>query len=194
VKDYKVILASKSPRRKELLNQIGIEFEILICDKEEIITSNDPEKVVLELSEQKAENVAAMVSGNEKMLIIGADTVVSVDGEIMGKPSDDKHAYEMLKKLSGNTHQVYTGVTVLVWQGEILNEISFAECTDVTMYDISDEEIKEYIKSGEPADKAGSYGIQGLGAKLIKKIDGDYNNVVGLPVARLYREIKRIVE
>ncbi len=198
--EYKIILGSKSPRRKELLEQIGFKFEILVSDEEEIITSTEPEKVVEELSYQKAANVEKMLlcnnthsddpNFNNRYIIIGADTVVACDNKIMGKPKDDVHAKEMLKLLSGNTHQVYTGVTLIIHDENTHTVKTFAKCTYVTMYDITDNEIDDYIATTEPADKAGSYGIQGIGGKFIKGIDGDYNNVVGLPIAEIYQQLK----
>ena len=190
----KVVLASKSPRRKELLTQIGIEYECIVSDTEEIISETEPDKVVYRLSEEKAMAVAENYNFSnleEKVIFIGADTVVARDGIILGKPADEEDAVDMLLKLQGNEHQVYTGVCLLIYEGnELVNKISFAECTKVFMYEVSEKDIRSYVKSGEPMDKAGAYGIQGLGAILVEKIEGDYNNVVGLPVGRIYQEIK----
>ena len=198
-----IILASQSPRRKELLEQIGLEFEICPAKGEEIITKTIPEDVVMELSKQKAEEVAAMVSsfGEEHkdittpsdILVIGADTVVAYDGKILGKPVDEADAKRMLTMLSGNTHSVFTGVTlVLIDKSGRAGELVFYEKTDVKMHEMSELEIDRYIATGEPMDKAGSYGIQGKCAIYIEKIDGDYNNVVGLPITRIYQELKKI--
>ena len=198
-----IILASQSPRRKELLEQIGLEFEICPAKGEEIITKTIPEEVVMELSKQKAEEVAAMVSsfGEEHkdittpsdILVIGADTVVAYDGKILGKPVDEADAKRMLAMLSGNTHSVFTGVTlVLIDKSGRAGELVFYEKTDVKMHEMSELEIDRYIATGEPMDKAGSYGIQGKCAIYIEKIDGDYNNVVGLPITRIYQELKKI--
>lgn len=198
-----IILASQSPRRKELLEQIGLEFEICPAKGEEIITKSIPEEVVMELSKQKAEEIAAMVStfGEEHkdittpsdILVIGADTVVAYDGKILGKPVDEADAKRTLTMLSGNTHSVFTGVTlVLIDKSGRAGEIVFYEKTDVKMHEMTEAEIDRYIASGEPMDKAGSYGIQGKGAIYIEKIDGDYNNVVGLPITRIYQELKKI--
>ena len=198
-----IILASQSPRRKELLEQIGLEFEICPAKGEEIITKTIPEEVVMELSKQKAEEVAAMVSsfGEEHkdittpsdILVIGADTVVAYDGKILGKPVDEADAKRMLTMLSGNTHSVFTGVTlVLIDKSGRAGELVFYEKTDVKMHEMSELEIDRYIATGEPMDKAGSYGIQGKCAIYIEKIDGDYNNVVGLPISRIYQELKKI--
>lgn len=198
-----IILASQSPRRKELLEQIGLEFEICPAKGEEIITKSIPEEVVMELSKQKAEEVAAMVASfgeNHKeittpsdILIIGADTVVAYGGKILGKPVDEADAKRMLTMLSGNTHSVFTGVTlVLIDKTGRAGELVFYEKTDVKMHDMTEAEIDRYIETGEPMDKAGSYGIQGKCAIYIEKIDGDYNNVVGLPITRIYQELKNI--
>lgn len=198
-----IILASASPRRKELLEQIGLEFEICPAKGEEVITKTIPEEVVMELSKQKAEEVAAMVSSfgeNHKeittpsdILVIGADTVVAFDGKILGKPVDEVDAKRMLMMLSGNTHSVFTGVTlVLIDKTGRAGELVFYEKTDVKMHAMTETEIDRYIATAEPMDKAGSYGIQGKCAIHIEKIDGDYNNVVGLPIARIYQELKNI--
>lgn len=198
-----IILASQSPRRKELLEQIGLEFEICPAKGEEIITKSVPEEVVMELSKQKAEEVAAMVSSYTQehkdittpsdILVIGADTVVAYDGKILGKPVDQADAKRMLSMLSGNTHSVFTGVTlVLIDKSGRAGELVFFEKTDVKMHAMSEQEIERYIATGEPMDKAGSYGIQGKCAIYIEKIDGDYNNVVGLPITRIYQELKKI--
>ncbi len=203
---FKYFLASKSPRRKELMNQIGIEFEIMISEREEIITSTVPEEVVKELSLQKALEIERMLlkkcdgnifdkyskEGFQGVVIIGADTVVSKDGEIMGKPADEEDSFNMLKKLQGDKHMVSTGVALIVIKGDGKETISYAVDTDVDMYPMSDEEIKEYIATKEPADKAGSYAIQGIGAKFISGINGDYNNVVGLPIGSIYQAIRKL--
>ena len=203
-----IILASASPRRKELLEQIGLEFEIVPAKGEEVITKTAPEEVVMELSGQKAREVAGLVSLYTKthsdimtpqdMLIIGADTVVAAkngqgETEILGKPKDEADAYRMLSMLSGNTHSVYTGVTlVFLDKSGRAGEHCFYEKTDVTMRQMSDLEIHRYIETGEPMDKAGAYGIQGKCAIYIEKIDGNYNNVVGLPISRIYTELKKL--
>ena len=198
-----IILASQSPRRKELLEQIGLEFEICPAKGEEVITKTIPEEVVMELSKQKAEEVAAMVCSYTSehkdittpsdIMVIGADTVVAYDGKILGKPKDEADAKRMLQMLSGNTHSVFTGVTlVLIDKSGRTGELVFYEKTDVTMHVMTETEIDRYIASGEPMDKAGSYGIQGKCAIYVKKIEGDYNNVVGLPITRIYQELKKV--
>lgn len=181
-----LILASASPRRKELLEQIGLSFRIIPAKGEEKITKKLPHEVVMELSAQKAMEVAKLQT--EDCLVLGADTIVAVGEEILGKPKDEQDALRMLMLLQGRKHEVYTGVTLYETGRKKIN--TFYEKTEVYMYPMTEEELVEYIKTGEPMDKAGAYGIQGIGAKLIQKIHGDYNNVVGLPVARIYQEIK----
>lgn len=203
-----IILASASPRRKELLEQIGLEFEVMPAKGEEVITKTKPDAVVLELSGQKAREVAALVREYQTlhpelvtpqdMLIIGADTVVAAENkagemQILGKPKDEADAYRMLSLLSGKVHSVYTGVSlVLLDKNGKAGEHCFFEKTDVKMRSMSDLEIKRYIATGEPMDKAGAYGIQGKCAVYIEKIEGDYNNVVGLPVSAIYQELKKL--
>lgn len=186
----KIILASASPRRKELLEKAGVSFLVKPGDGEEKITCTEPEEVVKELSLQKAFFSAEDME--DGTVVIGADTIVSYDGKILGKPKDEADAFCMLKMLQGNTHQVYTGVTVLISKDGEWEPHTFAECTDVTFYPVSDEEIRAYIATGESEDKAGSYGIQGLFGIYVKGICGDYSNVVGLPVARLLYETKKL--
>lgn len=198
-----IILASASPRRKELLEQIGLEFEICPAKGEEVVTKEKPEEVVVELAAQKAAEVASMIKTYENthtelvtpqdILIIGADTVVSSEGKILGKPKDEADAFAMLSALAGKTHAVYTGVSLLFLSASgRAGEYTFFEKTDVTMREMEKEEIERYIATGEPMDKAGAYGIQGKCAIFVDKIDGDYNNVVGLPVAAIYRELKKL--
>lgn len=180
----KIILASGSPRRKELLTQIGIEFEIQKAEGEEVITSAVPTEVVKELSMQKAMEVAGKYDGD---VVIGADTVVAAEGRILGKPRDKADAMEMLRLLQGKTHEVITGVTVLL--KERGKTIHFEEVTKVHVFPMTEEQMEAYVESGEPMDKAGAYGIQGKFAAYVSGIEGDYNNVVGLPVGRLYQEV-----
>lgn len=186
--EYQMILASASPRRRELLSRIGLAFTVKPACGEERGRGALAWEQVEELALQKAEEIAE--EAGENVIVIGADTLVFLDGKPMGKPQDEKEAARMLSALQGRTHQVYTGVA-LIWSrdGEQRRR-SFHECTDVTVYPMTQEEILAYIRTGEPMDKAGAYGIQGLFARHIQKIDGDYNNVVGLPVGRLYQEMK----
>lgn len=215
----RIILASASPRRRELLAQIGIPFEIKVSDVEEKVSSTVPAEVVQELSRQKAAAVAAAkaaeaaapkfgggesadmgvhadfphdnAAGWHGTLVIGADTIVACDGEILGKPKDAKDAVRMLRLLSGRSHEVYTGVTFVYDCEDGTQGIhTFYECTEVHFAPMTEEEIAEYVATGDPLDKAGAYGIQGFCARYITGISGDYNNVVGLPVGRVYQELK----
>lgn len=189
----RIILASASPRRKELLGQIGFDFEVVTSHVEEKVSSQRPDRVVEELSRQKAEAVRELfLPCQEEMLIIGADTVVSLDGCILGKPADSEEAAEMLEHLQGRQHEVYTGVTVLYHGAETADWTvkSFHERTAVQFYPMTEQEILEYVKTGDPLDKAGAYGIQGFCARYIRAVEGNYDNVVGLPVGVLYQEIK----
>ena len=195
----KIILASSSPRRRELMAQAGFAFEVLVSEADETIETETPGEMVEVLSERKAAAVAEEIKrqgfAEESVLLVGADTMVAIDGKKLGKPKDEKGAEEMLEELSGRTHQVYTGVTLIrlrkAENGSILQESrTFSEVTDVSFYPLTKEEIRSYIATGEPMDKAGAYGIQGKAAVFVKEIKGDYNNVVGLPIARLYQELK----
>ena len=195
----KIILASSSPRRRELMAQAGFAFEVLVSEADETIETETPGEMVEVLSERKAAAVAEEIKrqgfAEESVLLVGADTMVAIDGKKLGKPKDEKGAEEMLEELSGRTHQVYTGVTLIrlkkAENGNILQESrTFSEGTDVSFYPLTKEEIRSYIATGEPMDKAGAYGIQGKAAVFVKEIKGDYNNVVGLPIARLYQELK----
>ncbi len=187
----RILLASASPRRRELLEQIGLPFEVVVSHVEEVITETEPGKVVEQLSAQKAEAVAGSLVEPEETLVIGADTVVAAENTILGKPKDAAQAAEMLWLLGGRTHAVYTGVTLILRgaSGETARK-TFHERTDVSFYPMEEAEIRQYVATGDCMDKAGAYGIQGFCARYISGINGDYNNVVGLPVGRLYQEIK----
>lgn len=225
----KIILASASPRRRELLSQIGLDFEVVVSETEEKITSTEPAKVVEELSAQKAEavweklcsmtasrgsvtNVERLEEGSgvsrtdegskvfdpeqksgestiTDIIVLGADTVVACDGKILGKPADTEAAVAMLTMLQGRGHEVYTGVTILYEENGERKTLTFHEKTTVHFYPMTDAQIREYVATGDPMDKAGAYGIQGLCARYISGIAGDYNNVVGLPVGRVYQEL-----
>ena len=185
-----LILASASPRRKELLEKIGLPFTVQPAKGEERITRKSPAAVVMELSRQKAEEIAA--AQTEDCIIIGADTVVARGDKIMGKPKDAADAKQMLRSIADDCHQVYTGVT-LIRTGAHPQSVTFQEKTDVCLYPISDAELDAYIASGDPMDKAGAYGIQGDFAIYVKRIAGDYYNVVGLPIGRVYQELKRML-
>lgn len=225
----KIILASASPRRRELLSQIGLDFEVVVSETEEKITSTEPAKVVEELSAQKAEAVweklcsmtasQGSVTNAERLeegsgvsrtdegsevydpeqksgestitdiIVLGADTVVACDGKILGKPADTEAAAAMLTMLQGRGHEVYTGVTILYEENGERKTLTFHEKTTVHFYPMTDAQIREYVATGDPMDKAGAYGIQGFCARYISSIVGDYNNVVGLPVGRVYQEL-----
>jgi len=187
-----LILASASPRRKELLERAGIEFETApsFFDESAAPQGLSPRELVLFLSLEKARKARSRLDAEarERAVILGADTVVDIDGQILGKPKDEADAYRMLSLLRGHTHTVYTGVAILADD----NEIRFCETTEVTMRALSDEEVWAYIKSGEPMGKAGSYGIQGKAGLFVTGINGDYNNIVGLPLTKVYVELQKI--
>ena len=226
----RVVLASKSPRRRELLGSLGIDFEIIPSGSEEKITKTEPGGIVMELARSKAEDVFRTLTGEghpdgctspdgrsgsggslcmageapgktdrdsdpDSLLVIGSDTIVVRDGQILGKPSSAEEARAMLESLSGRAHQVYTGVALL-WQdgAQKASERVFYEKTDVYVSELENDEIEAYIATGDPFDKAGAYGIQSGFARFIGRIEGDYNTVVGLPVARLYQELKQLVQ
>ncbi len=185
----KLILASISPRRENLLRMIGFDFEVVnsqVDEQSEVYTI--PEVHVLELAQKKALKVAEKIDGG---LIIGADTVVVLNNQILGKPKDAKQAKEILQQLSGKTHEVYTGFAIVEKpSGEMLSE--FVK-TLVSFRKLADEEIDRYIQSGSPFDKAGGYGIQDQGALFVQKIDGCFYNVMGLPVTKLYQALEKFV-
>ena len=181
----RIILASASPRRRELIENLKIDFEVRTADCEEVTVPGErPEDTVKRLSLTKARCVAELEG--DDAVVIGADTVVAIDGKILGKPADENEAAEMLKLLSGRTHRVYTGLAV-IGGGKTVNE--YVE-TEVKFYVLTDSQIKRYIATGEPMDKAGAYGIQKYGSLLVEEIRGDYFNVVGLPVGRLDRVLR----
>lgn len=177
----KIILASGSLRRKQILEQIQLPFDVIIGDYEEDMTLDlDPIELAKVLSLGKAQDVSQKCSEG---IVIGADTFIALDGKIMGKPKDAQGACDMLRELSGKVHSVITGLTVIdAGNGEV---ISRAKEVRVHIKDLTDEEIQSYVDSGEPLDKAGSYAIQGLGSKIVEKIDGDYYAVMGLPICEL---------
>ncbi len=185
------ILASASPRRKELLQKTGLPFEIMPSYLEEKITKTNPCDIVMELAFQKASDVYEHldITDTEDITVIGADTIVVYRDEILGKPADKAEAYDMLSMLSDRTHQVYTGVSLMIRKCGNAVTRTFYEKTDVCFYPIDKEDLHTYVDSGDPLDKAGAYGIQGNFAIHVKEIHGDYNNVVGLPIGRVYREL-----
>ncbi|MDD7148347.1 MAG: Maf family protein [Lachnospiraceae bacterium] len=194
MRQRQVILASGSPRRKELLEQMGLTFQILPSKKEEKQIGETPAQIVEGLSRQKAQDVAEQIS-SDQALVIGADTIVVCDGQIMGKPHTEEEACQMIGMLQGKTHQVYTGVTVAETEqsADGTNKIAydtFSRCTQVKVFPMDETEIKRYVALGESMDKAGAYGIQGGFGTYVEGIEGDYNNVLGLPISALYQRIK----
>ncbi len=187
------VLASNSPRRRELLAKVVKEYEVIPATGEEVTTNTDPAKVVEELSFQKASEIFNKIFTKDKdrCVVIGADTVVSYNGRVLGKPVDREDAANMIKEFAGDTHAVYTGVTLFYVDesGQPAN-VTFHEETLVDVAAMTEKEIADYVATGEPDDKAGAYGVQGLFAIFISGIRGDYYNVVGLPIARLYKEMK----
>ncbi|HHU83710.1 MAG TPA: septum formation protein Maf [Clostridiales bacterium] len=180
----KILLASASPRRKELMEKAGFSIEIKPSDTDEnIVFDGNVGEYVMKLAEIKS------IDASADDIVVSADTVVAIDNKILGKPENRQAAYDMLKTLSGNIHSVYTGVCVK--KGKV-KEIFF-EKTDVEFFDLTDEEIYKYIDTGEPFDKAGGYGVQSKACIFVKRIDGDYYNVVGLPIAKVYRAVSKLV-
>lgn len=183
----KIILASNSPRRKEILDNVGVKFSVMGSDIEEIVRAGEkPESVVMALAFEKAIDIASRVEDNS--IIVAADTIV-YKNSILGKPTDDKDAYKMLKSLSGSSHEVYTGFTVLRANTNL--KITEYVKTKVVFKELDDETINRYIETREPMGKAGAYAIQGYGSTLIDYIVGDYFNVVGLPISRLSEVLKK---
>ncbi len=181
----RIILASKSPRRKEILSMINIPFDVITADVVETIdTKNDLVKEIEKLSYQKA---YAVFKNHSDSLVIGSDTIVKINNEVLGKPKTIEDARRMLKLLSDNTHEVITGVTILV--NDKIE--TFSKIAKVTFYPLNDKEIDDYIQTKEPMDKAGSYAIQGIGSKFIKSIDGDFYTIMGLPIAELYHRLQK---
>jgi septum formation protein len=185
-----LVLASGSPRRKELLEQVGLTFSIDVADVDENLEEDRPASLVEQLSRKKA---LAVLQRHPGAIVLGADTVVAYEDEILGKPKDEADALNMLSMLAGRVHHVYTGVTICsMEEGQPVMD-TFHVCTKVSMYDTPRDLLEAYIRTGEPMDKAGAYGIQGMGAVLVKEIEGDYNNVVGLPVSEVFRRLDGMV-
>lgn len=187
-----IILASKSPRRREILNTLNVKFNIVTAETDENSDTQNPEELVKELALKKASAVMEKLIAENKFtddtVIIGSDTVVSKDGKILGKPKDRENAKEMLNMLSGDSHKVISGIAIITSN----RKLTAVETTDVYFDKMSEYEIKAYIDSGECDDKAGAYGIQGKASRFIKKIDGCYFNVVGLPVNLLHNMAKEL--
>ena len=183
-----ILLASQSPRRQELMRLTGYPFTVCISEVDETVDLTLPLEVAIEdIAARKASAVSHQYPEN---IVIGADTIVTIDGKILGKPVDPEDACRILLRLSGRTHRVVTGVCIR----SLSREIRFHESTEVTFYPITEDEIRRYVATGEPMDKAGAYGIQGLGALFVRGISGDYHSVVGFPVARVYRELRGFAE
>ena len=191
---YKIILASSSPRRKELLSKIYKDFEIMVSDKETSIDTDEPTTFCVRQAKQKGLDIyekAINLFPNTKLLVLSFDTIVSIDNKILGKPLDKADAKKMLEKLSGREHKVYTGVCIAAnLENFYLN--TFFEETNVRVANLSDSEIESYLNTDDYKDKAGSYGIQGSFSKFITGIDGDFYNVMGLPIASLYQRLKEL--
>lgn len=191
INSFSVTLASQSPRRKQLLTMLGINFSIQIpnVDEDDHAFQNNPSEMVRHLSEIKAR---AVLSLQPNTMIIAADTTVTIDGRILNKPLSASAAFSMLNTLSNRTHKVFTGYTVFIPDRSLI--ISETVQTDVTFHSLSDDEIRSYIDTGSPMDKAGSYGIQDdFGSVFIKSINGDYYNVVGFPVQHFYQTMKKVL-
>lgn len=184
-----LILASGSPRRTELLHQIGLEHQVKVSNVEERITEQEPCNIVIELAKQKARAVA---EGEKIGIIIGADTVVAIQNKILGKPQNEQDAFHMLQQLNGETHSVYTGVHIVIKDVNKIIEKSFFVESQVKMFPMTEEEIWDYIDTKEPMDKAGAYGIQGKAGVYIQEIYGDYYNIVGLPIGKLWETLKML--
>ena len=187
--NYRIVLASSSPRRRELLSTLGLGFDVIHPSSDEAVSGNEtPEDFVLRASAEKASSVSGTLG--EGVVVIGADTVVVVDGEILGKPRDPEDASSMLRKLSGKEHHVYTAFSIVRPKNEILH--SEIVDTRVRVKPLAASEIEGYIKTGEPMDKAGAYGIQGIGSLMVGGFEGSYSNVVGLPVEELLAALKKL--
>ena len=190
---FQIILASESPRRKEILKTMQIPFEAIASNVVESVDETEPKAMVQALARLKTEDINSYITDNKKYqnaIIIGADTMVFFEGHALGKPKDEQDAARILELLSGKEHQVYTGVSIII-KKESEKEIhfSFAVCTKVIVQSLSKKQIEEYIATGEPMDKAGAYGIQGQFGIHIKEIIGDYYNVVGFPIAKIYETL-----
>lgn len=182
-----IILASASPRRKEILENTNTKFEIIKSEIDEVILDNElPSQVVMRLAFEKSIDIALK---HPDILVIGADTVVVLNNNILGKPKDSSDAFNMIKQLSGKTHQVITGISLINLNAN--QKIIDYVVSNVKFKNLSEEDIKDYIQTNESLDKAGAYGIQGFGAMLVEEIQGDYFNIVGLPISRLSDLLKK---
>ncbi|MCR4641202.1 MAG: Maf family protein [Lachnospiraceae bacterium] len=191
-KEIKYILASGSPRRKEILTRLKIPFTVMVSEADETHGSEAAEQIVMKLAQRKAQAVAEELSGSEECVIIAADTLVSLDGKVLGKPKDRADAERMVRSISGRTHQVFTGVALIHMPGG--EQRVFYERTDVHVKELSEEELHAWVDSGGGDDKAGAYAIQGAFGVHIRAIEGDYDNVVGFPAARFEKELKEFLK
>lgn len=190
----KIVLASGSPRRREILQNLGLDFEVLVSDADESKIDKktvSPPLYVQELALLKAVSAAEKLK-NKNVLIISADTIVCLDGQILGKPKDDGEAEAMLSLLSGKCHSVFSGICVM--DAKTLKSVCAKEETKVTFKELTPEKIKDYVKTGEPRDKAGAYAVQGLGALFTQNVEGDFFNVIGLPVRKLFEILEKEFE
>lgn len=193
MKDYKLILASGSPRRKDILNMLQASYEAIPCTLEEIIDTDDPALLVENLAHQKAADVSSKQTG--RTVTIGSDTVVAYKNTILGKPKSRQQAFDMIHSFMGDTHHVFSGVSIILANdGVVEKEIRFHESTEVDIYEMTDDEINAYIDTGEPMDKAGAYAIQGLFSPYVKGIKGDYYNIVGFPIAKIYHALRELIK
>ncbi|MDP2859023.1 MAG: Maf family protein [Bacillota bacterium] len=184
----RIVLASSSPRRQELLSKVGLDFEIIPAEFDESAVSGAPDQVVKALALEKASEVARQLGVGLDAVVIGADTIVYIDGKILGKPADDREAGLMLGMISGRTHVVYTGIAMI----DTLTGKTLVECEEsrVHIRELAPDEIAAYVRTGEPSDKAGAYAVQGVGSVIVDRIEGCYFNVVGLPMSRLALMLK----
>ncbi|MGB4661345.1 MAG: Maf family protein [Mobilitalea sp.] len=195
---YLIILASESPRRKEIMETMGIPYTVITSNVEEVVEETEPEKMVQALAELKTSAIEERLEKQEQYgldfnkedrIIIGADTMVFYQEHALGKPKDTKDALRILRMLSGNAHEVITGVSIIICKDGKKEKLSFAVSTKVIVQTLTDQQIVDYIATGEPMDKAGAYAIQGKFGIFIRKIDGDYYNVMGLPIAKIYSSL-----
>jgi septum formation protein len=186
-----LVLASGSPRRRELLQSVGIKFTVTPSSVDETSAEKDPRKLVIDLSLEKARDVAARINANpeERTLVLGSDTIVVLDDQILGKPASSDNAYEMLMQLSGRAHQVYTGVSIVELPGG--REESICQCSSVFFRELDPAEALYYANSEEPMDKAGAYALQGTAAAFVEKVDGCYSNIIGLPLPATVKLLRK---
>ena len=201
--EYKIVLASGSPRRREIMDLVGAEYIVIHSDKEEDMSGHEPARLVEKLSKMKAEDVASKIKGRIDIgslskdylnsVVIGCDTVVAYEGKILGKPHDEQQAFDMIRDFAGRSHHVFTGVCLIVIEdGRIAQTVNYSVSTAVNVSPMTDDEIHAYVATGETLDKAGAYAIQGRFCPYIESIEGDYYNIVGYPVSSIYRELKKL--